>query len=210
MVEGPLAEAVDSDRVSWDNRYRIDSLRLLPGEYYVTGKPELITTLLGSCISACIRHPGTGVGGMNHFMLPEPGDLDQKNNWGGVAGRATRYGSAAMEHLINDVLKAGGDRNDLEVKVFGGGYVLSRMTDIGRRNIEFVKGYMAREGMTIVASDVGDKYAREVHYYPATGLVRVRQLQNRNRDIVAAREQTYEHDLERDTLTGKIELFNGS
>ena len=105
-------------------------VKILPGEYYVTTQGEAVVTVLGSCVSACIRDRRSGIGGMNHFMLPEsfPGEVATAN------GRGERYGNIAMEQLVNSVLKAGGDRRELEVKVFGGGRVLAQMTDVGKRN----------------------------------------------------------------------------
>ena len=84
--------------------------KLLPGDYYVTCEDEVIDTVLGSCVSACIRNPRLGIGGMNHFMLPRPSGR-AGDTWENIAGRATRYGSASMEQLINRILKAGGTRN---------------------------------------------------------------------------------------------------
>ncbi|HEY5806319.1 MAG TPA: hypothetical protein VIT67_00030, partial [Povalibacter sp.] len=104
--------------------------KLLPGDFYVTQHDEVLDTVLGSCVSACIRNPRFGVGGMNHFMLPRPSGHGN-DTWGSVAGRATRYGSASMEQLINRILRIGGTRADLEVKIFGGGRVLSSLIDVG-------------------------------------------------------------------------------
>jgi len=110
------------------------SVKILPGEYYATAQDEVITTVLGSCVSACIHDPDARVGGMNHFMLPEP--ATNGGRWGDTAaGRSARYGSDAMEQLVNTVLKAGGERGRLRVKIFGGGRILAQMTDIGKRNI---------------------------------------------------------------------------
>jgi chemotaxis protein CheD len=177
----------------------------LPGECYVTGYNELLSTILGSCVSACVRDPRTGVGGMNHFMLPEPGA--GSDPWGGVAGRATRYGSAAMEELINAVLKAGGLRRGLEVKIFGGGRVLARVTDIGRRNLEFVEHYLATEKLAVAARDVGEGCAREVRYFPHSGAARVRRLKRHDRERVAVRERGYRKQLAAKPVAGAIELF---
>src|SRR6185312_3936064 len=106
------------------------SVKILPGEYYVTKADETVTTVLGSCISACVRDPKLNIGGMNHFMLPE--DKFRPNNGLETAvGTATRYGSHAMESLINDLLKLGAARDRLEIKLFGGGRILSGMTDVG-------------------------------------------------------------------------------
>jgi chemotaxis protein CheD len=143
---------------------------------------------------------------MNHFMLPAPASPDG-GEWGSVASRATRYGSAAMEQLINEILKAGGRRNDLEIKVFGGGRVLTKMTDIGRRNIEFAETFLATEGLKILARDVGETCAREVHYFPATGLARVRHLKPTNQELVVARERAYKKRLATKPVTGEVEFF---
>ena len=107
---------------------------MLPGEYIVTDRDVMLVTVLGSCVSACIRDPLAQVGGMNHFMLP---DLEN----GGVANESARYGSYAMEMLINELLKRGAARNRLECKVFGGGAVLAGFTvsNVGKRNGQFVQ-----------------------------------------------------------------------
>ena len=117
----------------WDSSHGVFAARVLPGQYYVTDRPdEMISTLLGSCIAACIRDPAVRVGGLNHFMLPDgEGDLD---------GLASRYGVHAMEHLINDILKRGGRRDRLEIKLFGGGRILSGLSDVGEKNILLMVG----------------------------------------------------------------------
>ncbi len=196
---------VSGPRRGWSDRYKMPSVRLLPGEYYVTGHNELLTTVLGSCVAACVRDPRIGVGGMNHFMLPTPGAASDP--WGGVAGRATRYGSAAMEELINDVLKAGGTRRSLEVKIFGGGRVLAWAMDIGRRNVEFVERFLATENLAIAARDVGESCGREVGYFPHSGVVRVRRLKRHDREAVAARERGYRKQLAARPVAGDVEIF---
>ena len=120
--------------------------RLLPGEYYVTRNDEAITTVLGSCVSACIRDPQAQIGGMNHFMLPEDLSFNDDRPADAFERQATRYGSYAMESLINDLLKLGAARERLEIKLFGGGRMLASMTDIGARNIAFIKQYLSLEG----------------------------------------------------------------
>ncbi len=135
----PVAlEGFEDIKRYWDRKEAVVAAKILPGEYYVTVNGEMITTVLGSCVSACIRDPAFGIGGMNHFMLPMSND-DCAGCWNGTMVNAgTRYGNFAMEHLINDILKQGARRDHLEIKVFGGGKVLTSMTDVGRRNIEFV------------------------------------------------------------------------
>jgi chemotaxis protein CheD len=178
-------------------------VKILPGEYYVTTQGEAVVTVLGSCVSACIRDRRSGIGGMNHFMLPEsfPGEVATAN------GRGERYGNIAMEQLVNSVLKAGGDRRELEVKVFGGGRVLAQMTDVGKRNIDFVRHYLKADNLAVTAEDLGDIYPRHVQYFPATGKVRVRQLRSMHNDTIVVRERGYLNQLKSDPVTGDVELF---
>jgi chemotaxis protein CheD len=179
--------------------------RILPGEFYVTREDEVIDTVLGSCVAACIRNPRLGIGGMNHFMLPRPTGTGS-DAWEKVAGRATRYGSASMEQLINRVLSAGGERKELEVKIFGGGRVLSSLSDIGAHNVTFVREFLRHEGLRIASEDTGDTCSRHVHYFPRTGRVRVRHLSPRTLDV-GSHEQRYLDRLERTPVAGEIDLF---
>jgi chemotaxis protein CheD len=143
---------------------------------------------------------------MNHFMLPE----SDGGQWGGasdVTSTATRYGNYAMEHMINDILKHGGQRRNLEVKILGGGQIIRAMTDIGRRNIEFVLTYLNTEGLTLMGQDLGGPHPRKILYFPASGKVRVKKLKNMHNDTIVKREQEYKHDLEVKPLEGGVELF---
>lgn len=180
--------------------------KLLPGDFYVTCEDEILDTVLGSCVSACIRNPRLRIGGMNHFMLPRPSGHDT-DTWGNVAGRATRYGTASMEQLINHVLKAGGTREELEVKIFGGGRVLSSLTDVGEHNVEFVRDFLKHEGLRVTSEDVGDTCPRHVQYFPLTGRVRVRHLTSRYTKDVATHEQQYLKGLDQAPVAGEIDLF---
>ena len=185
-------------------------MKVLPGEYYVSTHEEMVSTVLGSCVSACIFDPKRKVGGMNHFMLPAPmngGGARPGDEWSSTVGRAARYGSDAMEQLINAVLKAGGQRADLEVKIFGGARVLSQMTDIGQRNIEFVRRYIDTEHLHLVAEDLGDLYPRQVQFFPATGKARVRQLKRGQEAVLVADERQYLKRLADDPIKGEVELF---
>ena len=191
----------------WDKRHNVFSAKILPGEYYVSMHGELISTVLGSCISACIRDKQMGIGGMNHFMLPM-GCEDEH------AGKihltsATRYGNFAMEMLINEILKAGGNRKNLEVKLFGGGRVLSSMTkmDIGNKNINFVHEYLQDEGLKISAEDTGDIYPRKVLFFADTGKVRVKKLQNIHNETIKKREESYRKSIDDKPVQSDIELF---
>lgn len=192
----------------WDRTLDLPAAKLLPGEFYVSLHGEMIATVLGSCISACIRDKVLGIGGMNHFMLPIKGD--HSRTWGSnPASTETRYGNWAMEFLINEILKNGGLRKNLEVKIFGGGKVLSNMGDVGLRNIEFVREYLASEGLKIAAEDVGDIYPRKVLYFPDTGAVKVRKMRHLHNDTIARREMSYRDQLATDENDdGDIELFD--
>jgi chemotaxis protein CheD len=161
--------------------------------------------VLGSCVSACIHDTERGIGGMNHFMLPEP--VGERDSWSSAVGRAARYGSDAMEQLINAILKAGGRRENFSVKIFGGGRVLTQMTDVGQRNVIFVKRYLEAEGLKLMASDVGDIYPRQLQFFPVSGRVRVRQLRTTRDNDLAANEQQYLKRLANDPIKGEVELF---
>lgn len=181
------------------------TVKVLPGEFYVSEEDEVVGTVLGSCVAACIHDPRRRLGGMNHFMLPEP--RGERDGWSATAGRAARYGSDAMEQLINTMLAAGARRGDLQVKIFGGGRVLAQMTDIGRRNIEFVQRYIQTEGLKLSASDLGDVYPRQVQFFPISGRARVRLLRRRDDVALVADESVYLKRLANDPIKGEVELF---
>jgi chemotaxis protein CheD len=180
--------------------------KLLPGDFYVTCADEILDTVLGSCVSACIRNPRLGIGGMNHFMLPRPSGSGS-DTWDNRSGRATRYGTASMEQLINRILGAGGSRSDLEVKIFGGGKVLSSLTDVGNHNVIFVRDFLKEEGLKVSSEDVGSTCPRHVQYFPMSGRVRVRHLTSRHGADVASHEQQYLKGLEKAPVAGEIDLF---
>ena len=203
--EPPVLPGFEQIQRFWEPDTQRWTVKILPGEYYVTRSDEAITTVLGSCISACIRDPVARIGGMNHFMLPEDNSMQDDKP---PIRLATRYGSNAMESLINDVLKLGGLRDRLEIKVFGGGRILASMTDIGARNITFVRDYLTIEGMRMNAQDVGGEQPRKVVYYPTEGRVRVRKLRPIENRGVSDREKLYMDSLESKNEGGDIELFS--
>ena len=190
----------------WEPDTQRWTVKILPGEYYVTRSDEAVTTVLGSCISACIRDPVAKVGGMNHFMLPEDNAVHSPSEKDAPM-LATRYGSHAMESLINDLLKLGARRGRLEIKVFGGGRVLSAMTDIGARNIDFVRSYLNLERLPIDAQDVGGEQPRKVIYFPTDGKVKVRKLRPIENRGISDREKLYMDSLRAKDDGGDIELF---
>jgi chemotaxis protein CheD len=190
----------------WDADLGIPVAKLLPGDYYVTQHNEAIFTVLGSCVSACVRERKLGIGGMNHFMLP----LDRSGGtsaWAeNLVSSATRYGNVAMERLINDIMMLGGQRANLEFKVIGGGKVLDMALDVGARNAQFVREYLKTEGFLITAEDLGDSFARKVFYSPATGKVRVKRLTSTVNRAVFEREREFAPTTAQ-VESGTVELF---
>ena len=191
----------------WDPVNGIVAAKLLPGEYYVTKDNEMITTVLGSCIAACIRDKVTGIGGMNHFMLPETSEDKLTNGEEVVVGKATRYGNFAMEHLINSILANGGKRKNLEVKVFGGGKIIPILGDVGIKNIGFVLDYIDTEALELSAQDLGDIYPRKVNYYPQTGKVRMKKIRTLHNQTIINRETQYHKSIRDIPVESDIELF---
>lgn len=194
-----------ASRLYFDRTFSCQGAKVLPGEYYVTGHNMLITTVLGSCVSACMRDRVSGIGGMNHFMLPDGGDADSP------VSTSMRYGSYAMEMLINRLLKAGAKRENLECKVFGGGAVIKGMTtiNVGDRNAAFVKSYLKAEGIPITAADLNSTYPRKIVFFPKTGKVMMKKLGNDSGDAsMIQSENEYAKRINVVTeVTGDVELF---
>ena len=163
-----------------DHNFKHDAVKVLPGEYFVTDHEMVIMTVLGSCIAACIWDPKVRVGGMNHFMLPEGG-----NDTSG------RYGSYAMELLINEMIKLGARRESMQAKVFGGGQVMHSFTtmNVGERNTEFVLDYLATERNAVVSKDVLDIHPRKVCYFPVTGKAMVKRLAHSHPENLETQER---------------------
>ena len=192
----------------WDPVQSSEVVRVLAGEYYVTHCDEMITTVLGSCVAACVRDPVVGIGGMNHFMLPA--EKETRINNGSTHGLSadTAYGGYAMERLINCILKYGGKRERLEIKVFGGGRIIGGMADVGAQNISFVRHYLRTDGLNVVAEDVGGDFPRRMAYFPASGKVMVKKLRNIRNETIVRQESSYLADLRREaTEGGDVELF---
>ena len=182
----------------WDASFKNDAVKVLPGEFFVSDQDLLIVTTLGSCIAACLWDRERRIGGMNHFMLPE-GDAD-----------SGRYGSYAMELLINQLLKRGASRSTLEAKVFGGGAVIASMTSInvGERNTQFVLDYLRTERIPVVSKDVLDICARKVCLLPASGKALVKRLAPTNAATLVAQERAAaEQAAPQATGGGSVDLF---
>ena len=186
----------------YDRNFQLDAAKILPGEYFVSDQGMLLVTVLGSCVAACIRDIEAGVGGMNHFMLPDDGGR-------GAVSASARYGTYAMEVLINHLLKMGARRNRLEAKVFGGGAVMSSLSscNVGVRNAEFVLDYLNIEKIPVVAKDLLDSYPRKVYYFPANGRVLVKKLHRVHNETLFSRERDYKDRLAGSKVEGDVELF---
>ena len=178
-------------------------IKVLPGKFYITKRAdEVIVTVLGSCVSACIRDVQTGIGGMNHFMLAS----DAAGHWGGDQ-QSMRYGNFAMEKLINELIKAGCPRERMEVKVFGGGNVTDTKNQIGTQNAEFVLRYLEDEGLPCSAHDLGGPYPRRIQYFPSTGRVVRKLLIGGDRDLIVREESEYAKGLATKPTVGAVQLF---
>ena len=182
----------------YDAHFKNDAVKILPGEYFVHSEDMLIMTTLGSCIAACIYDRNAKVGGMNHFMLPEG------------AGDSGRYGSYAMELLINEMMKRGAQRMTMEAKIFGGGQVVSGMTsmNVGERNTTFVMDYLKTERIPIMSKDVLDIYPRKVCFLPASGKAMIKRLAPTNTDALVQQDRTAAQKAQPVASTGgSIDLF---
>jgi chemotaxis protein CheD len=189
----------------FDKNFNSQAIKLLPGEYFVTNKDMLLVTVLGSCVAACIRDCHSGIGGMNHFMLPDGG-----GDIGSPLNASARYGTYAMEILINELLKLGARRNHLEAKVFGGGNVLDGLTvaNVGQRNADFVLKFLKTEKIRVVAQDLVDIFPRKVYFFPKNSKVMVKKLRNLHNTAISQREKDYKQRLHTVDNGGEIELFS--
>ncbi len=197
-------EEILSPNIYYDRHFRIEAAKILPGEYYVSSRDMMIVTVLGSCVSACIRDRESGIGGMNHFMLPH-----SDKNAASPLSTSARYGSYAMEVLINHLLKLGASKKNFEAKVFGGGNVLRgfTVTNVGERNASFVLDYLKKENIPVTAKDLLDIYPRKVYFFPGTGKVLVKKLKGVHNDTIVERERQYETRLDYGKVEGEVELF---
>ena len=186
----------------YDKESGIYIVKIFAGDFYVSRRSgEMLSTILGSCIAACVRDPVTRIGGMNHFLLP--GDENMVTD----IGAAARYGVFAMESLINGILKAGGEKSRLEVKVFGGGNVTNNSAKIGSKNAVFVRKFLADEGFKIAAQDLEGELPRRVHYFPDTGKVMMRKLHRKDDMVVVDEEKRYQQSIAVKPVEGDVDLF---
>lgn len=181
-----------------DHHFQYDAVKVLPGEYFVSSDDVLIMTVLGSCIAACIWDGKARLGGMNHFMLPEGDD------------GSGRYGSYAMELLLNEMIKLGARRETMQAKVFGGGAVMAGFTsmNVGERNTKFVFDYLATERIPVVSQDVMDIHPRKVCFFPVTGKALVKRLAHAHPEALVVEERKGNAaTLAKSTAGGSVDLF---
>ena len=182
----------------FDHTFQVEACKVLPGEYFVYNEDIVIQTVLGSCVAACLVDRGAGIGGMNHFLLPEGDDS------------SARYGAFAMELLINELMKAGARRGSLEAKIFGGAAVIQGMTqlNVGKQNVDFVERFLAQERIPIVSKDVLDVTPRKVCLFPKSGRAIMKKLAPATAPTVASEEVSYRRSLKTASVRGgAVELF---
>ncbi|NDF11989.1 MAG: chemoreceptor glutamine deamidase CheD [Proteobacteria bacterium] len=194
-----VGDYYDGIKRYFDQVSELTVVKVFSGEYYVTAdQGEMLVTILGSCVSACIRDPEINVGGMNHFLLP---GVD------GFSADSARFGAFAMEQLINEIIKLGGKKNRFEIKVFGGGNVTNSSALIGDKNSEFVRSFLREEGLKIASEDLGGKQPRRLHYFPDTGRVMVRKLSRREDMRIVDEESTYAQKAQKKNRKAELEMF---
>ncbi|MEO8383770.1 MAG: chemoreceptor glutamine deamidase CheD [Betaproteobacteria bacterium] len=188
----------------FDRHFGLEAAKILPGEYFATDKNMVLVTVLGSCVTACLRDSRAGVGGMNHFMLPRS-EQDPAN----PISMSARYGTFAMEILINQLQKMGARRETMEAKVFGGGNVLRGFTvnSIGEANANFVTEYLHNEGIKIAAKDLLGVHPRKLYYFPGTGKVLVKKIKELHNHTIVERESEYNLRLRNVVVGGDVEIF---
>jgi chemotaxis protein CheD len=204
-----MAVDLESDSFSqvrkiMDKRFNQQVAIIMPGQHFVSRSPVIVYTVLGSCVSVCIRDTVSNVGGMNHLMLPVPKRSPEDDSW----GESGRYGSFAMELLINDILKRGGQRENFEVKVFGGGKIYSGENDVGASNADWILKYLFKEGFYPVKKDLGDVFPRKIYYFSDSGRVLMKKIVRLKNDTIMKREQEYKNTMQKTHYNeGDVTLF---
>ena len=177
-----------------------DTILVTQGEIFISCDPNVImTTLVGSCISACMFDSVARIGGMNHFLLPDGSEIS--------ATSRLSYGFYAMECLINGLVKQGAMKSRLCCKLFGGANIRANLGDIGTRNATFATDFLNSEGIPCVGSSLGGDRGRRIRFWPATG--RAQQLMIRDDNIVNREMETARKDLlrRRDSAAQEVEFF---
>lgn len=202
----PRASSIEGEAHTFyfERAFERNAVKVLPGEFFVSGDDIVLSTVLGSCVSACIWDRNAAIGGMNHFMLPGS-DSGKDADPIGLAGR---YGVFAMEQLINELIKRGGRKASFEAKLFGGGHVMRNFTtmNVGERNAGFVLEFLRTEGIRVASQDLLDVFPRRVVFFPTSGRALCKKLAQADASLVAA-EQQYDASLKKRSSGGDVELF---
>jgi chemotaxis protein CheD len=199
---------IQDEELYWDHRFQRHTIKLLPGDFDVVNGEQMLVTVLGSCIAACIRDNKSGVGGMNHFLLPKEKANGKSRAWDDYDSQATRYGDLAMEQLINKIINMGGRRENLEAKIFGGARMFaSTYSDIGGQNIEFVLQYLKTEKIRVTSNDTAGTNARKVYYIPNTGEVFLKRITKTNNNTIENREKEYMKEVKTARTSADISFF---
>lgn len=187
----------------FDKHFNTDAVKILPGEYFATADDSMIVTVLGSCVSVCLRDPVTRIAGMNHFLLPANKDVINVNS------ESARYGVYAMEVLVNHLIKLGASKSRLQAKVFGGANVIKqfRQNSVGQQNAAFVEEYLATENFTVTAKDLLGEFPRKLYFFPLTGEVKVRKLKSMHNNTILERETEYRVKVSQTPASGDIDFF---
>jgi chemotaxis protein CheD len=202
----PSGAAGEARTFYFERDFGRNAVKIMPGEFFVGQEDIVISTVLGSCVSACIWDRTAKVGGMNHFMLPGgQGNEAPANDLTAASGR---YGVFAMEQLINELIKHGARKSNLEAKVFGGGAVLRKFStlNVGERNAAFVLDFLKTEGIRVISQDLMDIYPRRVAFFPSSGRALCKKLTSTDSSLVTA-EQQYTAKINTTEVAGDIELF---
>jgi chemotaxis protein CheD len=204
MIPAPQEHAAPARY--YDREFKVESVKVQPGQFHASRGPGSISTVVGSCVSTCLWDPLERIGGMNHFMLPG-GDSSAASPWGLPA----RFGIYAMELLINEMIHLGADRRRLVAKVFGGARVLEGFAtlDVGAMNSRFVLDFLHEERIPILAQDLLGTWPRKLHLFPESGKVQLKRLHLQSIDaLVQRQEREYMKRLEGETDFGDIEIFS--
>lgn len=191
----------------WDPVHHRWTVRIVPGELFVTPHDESISTILGTSLSVCLRDPVLRIGGMNHFILPIR--IDEAT---GIPARDTqealRYGRSVMERLLREVVKLGACRERLKAKMYGGGRHMQPGNDAAESTIAFARRYLREQGVPLVAEKLGAGYPRRLVYFPSSGIALMDRLPNRLVAAVAKREMQYVQSLLQPPSVGVASRFN--
>ncbi|EOC99260.1 hypothetical protein [Caldisalinibacter kiritimatiensis] len=190
----------------YNKKLKRDVYEIFAGEYFVTDKRYVVLkTLLGSCVSVCLKDEVTGIAGMNHFMLPASKRIENI-----IINEDAKYGINAMELLINTMIKKGAKRPYLKAKVFGGGKVLEQeLSNVANSNIEFVKVYLNMEQIPVITSDLGDNYGRKIFFFPDTFTVYLKKIKisKMSTSTIAKEKEMYTRIKQKSKQEGELTLF---